>query len=722
MTVMLLTAGGLGLALNASAEAVSATAAVAKISDTGIVPNGDEVSASSSVSESTVGSTGQMPFDLQADNVSYDVSGSKITAKSGDAGQVIVTSARGKVWADKIDYDLKANTVVAIGNVKMVTEDSTTLLVDKLSLTGDMQKGALDQLRLRLPALGEVAQAGTASVSGSTFTMTDVVYSPCQECIGDEKPWTLKADKVVYDHDKSSMTYNNAVMDVYGVPVMYLPWFKHPVGAKQAESGLLPPVFGRSSTLGENITLAGYVYSPDENADYTIRNRLMSDRGDQIMLERRQTTLSTDSEIKASYLNDTETGKVRNNLSIEAEKDFNANQRIGLTGEVASDDTYLAQYFDRYDPYLASTLYGEDADDSHYVGLSMTHFQDLNPTHDPADTAQIMPHLEMSKWFAPSFGGQTTFSGDMVNIYRGEGINDRRFVGEADYTRPFMLDDGSKLTVGAQGRMDFYVIDNGANNGSVVRTLPEATALWEKPYISPGGTHTIAPMALLAISPRGGNSSDKVPNEDSVSYELDNSNLFEPSRFAGLDRVETGPRLIYGIDNRWGTPDRTDLRVFVGQSVRKFDDASLPASGGAATNSSDWVGLIESNPVDWFSLSNRFRLDNATFVARRLDSGIQFGRNDGAYVRVSHSYLDNGPQELSTEFNLPLTEQLAFKGNTRNDMANHVLLESKGGIVWSRDCYEIEASVGRHGYTNGDLQPGTDYLLNLRLLTLGNGD
>lgn len=667
-------------------------------------------------------SNGEMPFDLIADNISYDVSGSKVTASSNTASQVQVKSAKGNVWADQIDYDLNAGQVVAIGNVKFVGIDSTTLLVDRLELSGDMQRGALDQLRLRLPLLGEIAQAGAAQVSGSTYTMTDVTYSPCQECIGDRKAWSMTADKMVYNNEASNMTYKNAVLDVYGVPVMYLPWFRHPVGPKKPENGLLPPQIGRSQTLGENITLSGYVFNPAENADYTIRNRLMSDRGSQFMLERRQNTLTTESDVKASYLNDTGTGDTRSHLAIEAQKDLDSTRRIGLNGEIASDDTYLSQYFDRLDPYLASTLYGEDGGEQHYAALSMTRFQDLDPDRSPADTAQVYPHLELERWFVPSFGGQFELSGDAVNIYRGNGIKSRRFIGKGEYSKPFMMMDGSKLTLGASQRLDFYVIDNGPNNGTATRVLPEATAMWEKPYISPEGNHTIAPQVLLAMGPRGGNSRDKVPNEDSVSYELDNSNLFEPSRFAGLDRIETGPRVIYGIDNRWGDVDNTDFRLFVGQSMRKFDDSSLPASGGAATNVSDWVGLVEANPIDWISFTNRFRLDNSSFAAQRLDSGVQIGRTHGAYLRLSHSYLANGPQELSSEFGLPITDQLTFKGKTRDDLATNTLLESQGGVVWARDCYEIEAYVRRRGYTNGDLQPGTDYIVNLKLLTLGSED
>ena len=668
--------------------------------------------------------TKNMPFDLTADNISYDVSGSLVTATGKPGEQVNVISKRGKVWADKIDYDLNANTVTAVGNVTLVNPDSTTLVVEKLELTGDLQQGALDQLRLRLPVLGEIAQAGTAKVSGTTYTLTDVTYSPCKECIGDRKPWSLNADQMVYNKDSGDMTYKNAVMDVYGVPVMYLPWFRHPVGPKQPKNGLLPPQFGTGDNLGPNITLSGYVFSPAENADYTIRNRLMADRGSQFMLERRQSTLTTDSDIRGSYLNDTETGQVRSHLKIDAEKDLTSTRRIGINGEVASDDTYLTQFYDRYDPYLASTAYGEDAGAQHYAALSVTHFQDLNINNRHSETGQVMPHLQLDRWFVPEFGGQIDLSADALNVYRSNGAESRRFITGAEYSRPFMMMDGSKVTLGASARADLYMVDNAANEGNVTRFLPEATAMWEKPYISPEGNHTIAPQVMVALSPRGGNSGDRIPNEDSANYELATSNLFETSRFAGLDRVETGPRIMYGVDNRWGSPDRTDFRIFLGQSIRQYDDTTLPQSGGAATNVSDWVGMIEANPNDWVGLNSRFRLDNATFNLRRVDNGITLGRknNKSAYLSVTHSYLTNGPEELYAEYNVPLTDQLAFRGRVRDDMATNTLLEGSGGLVWTRDCYEIEFSVRRTGYEKSDLQPGTDYLVNLRLLTLGSED
>ena len=225
---------------------------------------------------------------------------------------------------------------------------------------------------------------------------------------------------------------------------------------------------------------------------------------------------------------------------------------------------------------------------------------------------------------------------------------------------------------------------------------------------------------MLAMSPRGGNPTG-IPNEDSVAYELDANNLFEPSRFAGRDRVESGPRGMWGLDNRWGYAGTTDWRLFIGQSYRRFDDVALPESGGASANVSDWVGYMEANPTNWFKLSQRFRLDHANFSTRRMDTSFMLGREDIGFARATYSYLTDGPEDLYAEAEYPFNDSVRFISHMRRDLVDDRLLSGEAGLRFSADCYELEVVARRRGYTNGgDLQPSTDYLVNLELLTFGS--
>ena len=664
-----------------------------------------------------------MPFDLQATHITYDASSSRVVATGKVGSPVVVSGSQGVVQAGKVSYAIEADRVIAEDNVIFTDTNKTELHLQRLELTGDLRAGVLEKMSMVVPGLGNIASATTGSISGSTITLRNVAYSPCKSCSSGRKAWELFADEASYNQESGQMTYRGAQMDVYGVPVMYLPWFRHPLGTKEAKSGMLPPNFGRSTTLGDQITLAGYVWNPAENADYTIRTRLMSQRGAQLMAERRQQTLNTETEVKASFLNDIgytqAEGRLRNHLEAKGEYSFTPTRRVGANINTASDDTYLNQYFNRNDPYLASTLYAEEGGPQSYVGANITRFYDLNTTRDPARTAQVLPHIQLERWWALSHGAQVELTGDVLGLKRSLGTDTRRMITSAAYTLPTVLADGSKLTLGATGRVDVYNISGRGKNGAVGRVLPETTVAWEKPYLSPGGTHTIAPQVMVAVSPRGGNLNNRVPNEDSVAYELDVSNLFEPSRFAGYDRIETGPRLVYGLDNRWGSADRTDYRVFFGQSLRRFDDNSLPESGGAGTNVSDWVGTLEAAPVDWLQASSRFRLDNATFVARRVDAGVRVGRTDATNLSLTYSFLDNTTEDATTNLELPFATDWSFHARTQHNLAESRLLQGEAGLTWTRDCYAIEVVARRKGFRNASVEPGTDYLVNLQLLTLG---
>lgn len=668
----------------------------------------------------------QTPFNLKAADIGYDASNSRVVARGSAEEPVKIIGADGNVEAQIVTYDATTNSLIAEGDVLFTDASGTALTIDKLEMTGDLKQGTLDALRLRLPQLGEVGQAASASISGSIYTMEDITYSPCKGCDKGIKPWEIKAAKATFNQPNGTMTYRDATLNVYGVPVAYVPWFRHALGTKKPMSGLLPPSFGSSEDLGEQLAVGGYIYSPTENADYTLQTRLMSQRGAMLMAERRQTGLQSQSELAVSALRDNGLpqgqGANRSHLAAEVAYDFNPATRAGLNAEVTSDDTYLNQFFDRTDPYLASTAFVEDGRENSYLGASLTHFRDLNPTSSPALTAQVLPHIQLQRWWAigPQ-GAQLDAEADILALQRGFGTDTRRFATRVGYTLPTVLPEGSQLTFGATTRADFYTI-GGAKNDLITRVLPELTTKWEKPYLSEDGYHQIAPIAMLALSPRGGNRSDKIPNEDSVAYELDTTNLFEPSRFAGLDRVETGPRFIYGLENRWGSADDTDYRLFVGQSIRRFDDATLPVTGGAATNSSDYVSEIEANPRDWLRSNARFRLDNANFVVRRMDASLGLGREDSANMDATYSFLDDGAENVTARAFAPLAPNWRLGARLTQDLRESTLLEAESVLTWLRDCYAIEFIARRKGYRSTNLTPSTDYLVNIQLLTLGRSE
>lgn len=667
----------------------------------------------------------QTPFTLEADAVTYNDKENSVTA----TGDVLVDGDPGRVRADKIIYKTETGILMAVGNVHYTDPEGNVLMLNRLELAGDLKRATLEAISFRLPDLGEVLTASKAErYSENLYELEDIVYSPCKNCNGADgngrKPWQIRADSVKYDAEEEVLSYRGAKFDIYGVPVMYLPYFYHPVGDKP-KTGVLPPSFGSSSSRGDELTLSGYIWDEKNNADYTIRSRLMSERGAQFLAERRQKTIALDTEVRGSYLNDTSTGNVRGHAEVVGEYIFQPGRRLGVNAEIASDDDYLFDFFDRTDADLASTLYFEDASDNHYVGAYGRWYQDLDSVRIPAETSHALPSIEAERiWDLDDTGTQVKLDGSLFVLYRDEGINYQRLSTTAELTRPYNFKDGSFVEFNASLRGDVYHVDGDANidTGETGRIIPEFSLGWEKPYTSASGFHTITPRVLGVYSPRGGNPDD-IPNEDSVAFELDVTNLFQSSRFAGLDRVETGPQIIYGLDNRWGDENRTKFQVFLGQSFRQFDDDALPEGGGTATQFSDWVGFVRGTPFKWLDFTTRFRLDNADFRSRRQDTsaiiGVDRSEKTGRFLRVSHTFLDGGPEELNTSGRWTFNDSWAATMRLQRDLEAERNLINEVGAEYTHCCFKVNAIVRRRGFTNSNIEPSTDYLLNVQLLTLG---
>ena len=66
-------------------------------------------------------------------------------------------------------------------------------------------------------------------------------------------PWSIKAKKITHDKVKRDMIYDNAILKIYDIPVLYFPKFFHPDSTVKRRSGFLQPQFNDHRILGSSI-------------------------------------------------------------------------------------------------------------------------------------------------------------------------------------------------------------------------------------------------------------------------------------------------------------------------------------------------------------------------------------------------------------------------------------------------------------------------------------
>ena len=94
---------------------------------------------------------------------------------------------------------------------------------------------------------------GSSSFSDENKTViNNAIFTSCK--LNDNcPPWSIKAKKIIHDKIKKDMIYENAILKIYDVPVLYFPKFFHPDPSVKRRSGFLQPQFNNSEILGSSL-------------------------------------------------------------------------------------------------------------------------------------------------------------------------------------------------------------------------------------------------------------------------------------------------------------------------------------------------------------------------------------------------------------------------------------------------------------------------------------
>ena len=192
--------------------------------------------------------------------------------------------------ADKITFDRNTGVAAAQGNVVLLEPDGQVLFADYAELTQDMKNGVLRDMRAILAQNGRMAANGARRTEGEINELSRVVYSTCNLCAKDPtKPplWQIRALSAVQDLEHKKIEYQDAVLEMYGVPVGYMPYFWHADPSVKRASGLLIPSIGVSSHLG-GFFAQPYYWVIDDQSDATFTPMITSRAGPELEVEYRR--------------------------------------------------------------------------------------------------------------------------------------------------------------------------------------------------------------------------------------------------------------------------------------------------------------------------------------------------------------------------------------------------------------------------------------------------
>ena len=209
----------------------------------------------------------QAPSVLTADTLTYDSNNQLITA----TGDVEISTGSRRLLADQVRYDQRTGKMFANGNVVLIEPNGDAIFGDEVEVTGDLREGFAQAVGMLRKDDLRIAAAQATRREGNVLVLDHAVYSPCPLCSsGKGGPlWQINARRVVLDDQAETVTYRDAWMELFGVPVAYTPWLRTPAPGVKRQSGFLTPTFGSSSELGLLVQVP-YHYVLDQSSDFTV--------------------------------------------------------------------------------------------------------------------------------------------------------------------------------------------------------------------------------------------------------------------------------------------------------------------------------------------------------------------------------------------------------------------------------------------------------------------
>lgn len=673
------------------------------------------------------------PVSIRADEVTHSRSGEVVTA----TGNVEIARDGLVLRAQRVLYDKTADRMSAAGNVVLVNPSGDAFYADTVEISGDLKDAVANGIRVRLRDKSRFASEAGRLIGGTRTEFDTAVYTTCPVCKDDPAgapPWRIRAQEVVRDTDKETIAYRNAVLEVWGVPVLYTPYFEQPdVGVKR-KTGMLVPTFGSHGDLGMIARVPVFLeIAPDKDATFT--PILTENEGGVGLVEYRQRfhggSLRAEGSV-TSGSTETEYRTLRGHFDVGINYDIDSNWRSGATVSVASDDTYLGRYEFSDDRTLTSNVFLEGFFGRNYAAGNLYRFQGLRPTDDSNTIPLVMPELDFSMLSARDrLGGRFGIDGNVRSLVRSVGPDSVRMSLDTGWQLPYTSPRGQRLNLFARLQTDGYWIDDlddgdkpGERTADVTgRAFPQAGLDWRYPLVrhSGGFSQIVEPIMGFVVAPRGGNS-DRIPNEDSLDLELDDTNVFDRSRATGLDLVENGKRMYYGLQGRLLGHRRVEANAFLGQSYRFGGSELFPAGAGLDEDFSDVVGRVELGYREYLRFLYRFRYDYERLRSRRDEVGASFGP-DAFRVSADYLFIDRQPapsgiedrREINLGFDAKVTDSVTLRGETQRDLQAGRYLWHRGEIGYRADCYDISFNFERSMTRDRDIRPANTFLLRVGL-------
>jgi len=479
---------------------IATSAVAAALLAAGSVPALAQATLNETLAGRAQSGSGQDRLLVDAREIVYDNDRNTIAA----AGDVQMNYQGRTLQADRVTYDRNTGRVFAEGNARLTDADGTVATGDRFELTDDFRNGFIDSLRVvqttveqGRPLTTRFSAPRAERAEGETTTFERGTYTACEPCKDHpERPplWQVKAAKIIHNNSERTIYYEDATLELLGIPVAYLPYFWTPDPTVKRKTGFLSPRYIYSSSIGYGASVP-FFWAIAPNYDLTITPTYLSRQGLLAQAEWRHRLETGSYMVRAAGISQQEPDAFLRPPYGAANRDFrgslettglfyiNQNWRWGWDIALLSDKWFLSNYKIRseslssyYIKESISTLFLQGQGDRSFFDLRGYYFQTLSSNEWQKQQPIVAPVLDYNKRFTPSsIGGEFAIDANLTHLTREAAQFDPLSVANTSYfgvaQTCIIFDPSSCLVRGMSG----------------TTSRASVTASWRREFVDPIG-------------------------------------------------------------------------------------------------------------------------------------------------------------------------------------------------------------------------------------------
>ncbi len=548
-------------------------------------------------------------------------------------------------------------------------------------------------------------------------------------------PWLLSSKKIEHDKIKKRITYKNAWLKFYNIPVLYFPRFFHPDPTVKRQSGFLTPQLSQSSNLGNYFSIP-YFNAISIDSDLTFTPRLYHD-GKAVY----QTEYRDYNEKSEHILDFSAMGK---NLNVFDRKDNSRSSHFFLKSKF---DIELKNFYESQidlkiqqttnDDYLKTYKLNSPLIESDNTLHSSLNFKVSRDDLEAVITTEVYENLSLSnsdryEYVYPSFNilkeigeyndANLTLNSSGSNKQFDTNTHESILVNDLNYK--------SYNKVSTFGLISHYEVllknfnmksERSTTYKNETENSLETIINYEIKYplkkIRENSLSTLTPILSARYSP---NRSKDKSKDDRF---MDPDNIFSINRIGFSDTVEGGQSITVGNEYALFAKD-TNEKIFsanLATVIRDIQEKRLPTSSTIGKKNSDIFGDVNFKINEFLDFDYNFTLDNnletinfnqikSTLTFYNLVSTFDFLERNN--VTGSESYISN-----ETKFEINKGSSLSFKTrkNKNTDLTEYYNLLYE----YKNDCLTAGIEFKKDFYSDGSLKPAEQLFFSITIMPLG---